>query len=138
MPGTNFAIEFTRLQVNGQVRVTFNDGDQVQVSAPAARVVQLRPETLVIDNQGSSADFAIELPRLRPDRDPRRGVRVLLKQGIAYAHSRDAESGSWILPLTSNADIAPGPGGLKTLELRLGLQAGLPCRMALMGVSLSC
>jgi hypothetical protein len=103
VPGTNFAIEFTRLQENGRLRVTFTDGDQVQVSAPSgAASFSSDPEKVVIDNQGSSADFAIELPRASPRIVIRvAGVRVLLKQGDRVTLSRGtAESGSWILPLT--------------------------------------
>jgi len=103
VPGTNFAIEFTRLQENGRVRVTFNDGDQVQVSAPSgAASFSSDPERLVIDNEGSSADFAIELPRASPRIVIRvAGARVLLKQGDRVTLTRGtAEATSWILPLT--------------------------------------
>ncbi len=103
VPGTNFAIEFTRLQESGHARVTFTDGDQVQVSGPSgAASFSSDPERLVIDNEGSSADFAIELPRASPRIVIRvAGARVLLKQGDRVTLTRGtAEATSWILPLT--------------------------------------
>jgi len=103
VPGTALVIEFTSLQQAGQARVIFSEGDQVQVTAPSgAARFSSDPERLVIDNQNSSADFEIALPRATPRIVIRvAGVRVLLKQGDRVTLSRGtAESGFWILPLT--------------------------------------
>ena len=103
VPGAALVIEFTHQQQSGLARVTLTNGAQVEVRAPSgAATFSSDPERLVIDNQGSAADFAIVLPRGANRVEIRvGGFPVLLKARDRVTLTRGtAEPAAWVVPLT--------------------------------------
>ncbi len=82
-PGDALVILFTSRQADGQVRVSLTDGAEVVVRAPlGAATFSSDADRLVIDNQGPSATFEIEIPHTAPRIEIRvDGDRIFLKAG---------------------------------------------------------
>ena len=103
-PGGELVLLFTSTQSEGQVQVSLTDGAEAVVRAVnGAATFTADVDRLVIDNQGSSASFEIEIPRTAPRVEIRvGGVRVFLKEGSRITLNGSAERrGPYLLPLTA-------------------------------------
>ena len=101
-PGERFVVHFADTQAEGTVRVSLTDGPDV-----IARVLGGAPAfttgagRLTIENQGSTADFEIDLPRDAPWVEILIGKhRLLLKEGARIVTDAPADAGGrYLLPL---------------------------------------
>lgn len=102
VPGRELVIVFTSPQTEGQVRVSLTDGAEVMVRAVnGAPTFTSYADRLVIDNQGSTARFEIQIPRAAPRVEIEvTGARVFLKDGPRVSTPFPADSaGFHLLPL---------------------------------------
>jgi len=98
VPGRNLVIVFGSFQTDGQAEVSLTDGAELVVRAPSgAATFTSEADRLVIDNQGSTASFEIQIPRTatRVEIWVNR-VRLFLKDGPRV-------TGPSVLPLTPPA-----------------------------------
>jgi hypothetical protein len=104
-PGARLVLQFASRQKAGTAVVTLAaKASEVTVRAPAgAATFVAGPDSLLIDNRGSGADYAIEIPPDAPRVEIRlAGTRIFLKDGSTV--------------LTADGRV-PGPG---PFHLRLG------------------
>jgi hypothetical protein len=102
VPGRELTIVFTASPAAAEARVSLTDGTEVVVRAlggPATFTSDV--DRLVIDNQGSPADFEIQIPRAAPRIEIRVGTEpILRKEGARIRAERAIEAGqSYRLPL---------------------------------------
>jgi hypothetical protein len=102
-PGRALVIAFTSRQATGDAFVSMTDSAEVTVHAPiGAATFTSEPDRLVIHNQGSSANFEIEIPTGAPLVEIRVGdERRLLKEGprVTPQSTATGRSGYYIVPL---------------------------------------
>jgi hypothetical protein len=76
LPSGRFAIRFTATQPRGTLTLTLTDDPRVLVRAlNGSATFTTAGDHLTIDNRESSADYAIEIPRLAPHIDVYVGAR---------------------------------------------------------------
>ncbi len=102
-PGRELTILFTASQAGAEARVSLTDRTEVVVRAlggPAAFTSDV--DRLVIENQGSPADFEIQIPRAAPRVEIRVGAeRIFLKEGPRVTPEQLAAAGPpYLLRLT--------------------------------------
>ena len=96
-------IVFTTGQASGGARVSFTDGETITVRGPAgAARFASEADRLVIDNEGTTATYDIEIPRNAPRVEIRLGERRLfLKEGDRLVGPPPDASGVHLLDLRS-------------------------------------
>ena len=102
-PGRQLLILFASPQAAGQARVELTDAAEVVVRASSGGASFTSGiDRLVIDNQGSSGDFEIQIPRAARRVEIRvAGERIFLKSGPRITLGDSMPSpGSYPLPLT--------------------------------------
>lgn len=82
-PGAELVIDFAAPQTKGRVEVRLTDAQDVVVrTVTGGATFTSDPGRLLIQNQGATADFEIEIPRTAPRVEIRVGdARILLKTG---------------------------------------------------------
>jgi len=93
-PGRTLVILFTTPRAESDVEVSLTDRAEIEVRGPiGAATYTSDAERLVIDNRGSPARFAIEVPRDAPHVEIRvGGTRLFLKDGSSVATSVAADT----------------------------------------------
>lgn len=104
VPGPWFEVVFLGVQTAGEIRVTITDGTDLVVQARTnGPSFTSGPNRLVVDNQRSTADFDIAVPRTAPRVEIRIGEqRVFVKVGTEITTAA-RDSAPFRIPLTRGA-----------------------------------
>lgn len=100
-PGRDLVIIFRTSQPDGHATVSLSDGPEVAVRAPNGAATFTTGEArLVIEVQGPSARFEIQVPRNAPRVEIQlNGDRIFLKQGFTVLGGHVTTGGFYLLPL---------------------------------------
>ncbi len=98
--GKQMVIDFTSAQSVGDIRISLSDGDEIEMRATGSGAsFASGDEQLTVENTGSSASYAVAIPRRSPQVEIRiAGERVFLKNGDRVVSNHEVTNmGSYLI-----------------------------------------